>query len=97
VPQVAPAAASTDEATVPHVGPTVVSEQVGANFEARADHHRSPRPPRPEPSVAALPEGFVPRPTSESLPLPPTEPEWDDGEAVYPIYRPSDEHTDDVA
>lgn len=35
-----------------------------------------------------LPEGFVPRPMSRGVPPPPTEPEWYDGEAVYPIYRP---------
>ncbi len=97
VPAGVPSLASTEEARAPHLGPTVVSEQVGANFEARTDNRRSPRAPSPDPAVAALPEGFVPRPTSEGLPLPPTEPEWDDGEAVYPIYRPSDEHTDDVA
>ena len=94
VPQGAPGGASPDEVS-PRTG--VVSEQVGAHFEARSGHHGGVRASSPEPPVAALPEGFVPRPTSEGLPLPPTEPEWDDGEAVYPIYRPSDEHTDDVA
>lgn len=97
-PQGAPMSASTDAHGAPQLGgPTVVSEQVGANFEARSGHHRTAHASSHEPAVASLPEGFVPRPTSEGLPLPPTEPEWDDGEAVYPIYRPSDEHTDDVA
>lgn len=42
------------------------------------------------PPIRELPEGFVPRPMSRGVPPPPTEPEWYDGEAVYPIYRPSD-------
>ncbi len=49
----------------------------------------------PEPQ--ALPEGFVPTPTSEGVPLPPTEPEWHDGEEVYAIYRPGDDGLDDDA
>jgi uncharacterized membrane protein len=97
-PEAAPGWVGTDGSGAQrNGGPRVVSEQVGAQFEARPGHHRGPQARGPEPAVAALPEGFVPRPTSEGLPLPPTEPEWDDGEAVYPIYRPSDEHTDDVA
>jgi len=32
--------------------------------------------------------------TSKSIPLPPTEPEWFDGEEVYPIYRPTDDAHD---
>lgn len=39
-----------------------------------------------EPS--ALPEGFVPKPTSEGVPAPPTEAEWIEGEDVYAIYVP---------
>lgn len=42
------------------------------------------------PPLRELPEGFVPRPMSQGVPPPPTEPEWYDGEAVYPIYRPPD-------
>jgi hypothetical protein len=30
-------------------------------------------------------------PTSEETPLPPTEPEWYNGEEVYSIYRPGDD------
>ncbi len=61
-----------------------------------------PRPASPSESPGwrppeALPEGFVPKPTSEGVPLPPTEPEWQDGEEVYAIYRPSDEGFGDDA
>ncbi|WP_157682671.1 hypothetical protein [Nocardioides scoriae] len=41
--------------------------------------------------VRELPEGFVPKPMSRGVPPPPTEPEWYDGEAVYPIYRPPED------
>ena len=38
-----------------------------------------------------------PEPKSESVPLPPTEPEWFDGEEVYDIYRPADDESHDAA
>ncbi|ROR91820.1 hypothetical protein [Nocardioides aurantiacus] len=48
--------------------------------------------PSASPPVRELPEGFVPRPMSRGVPPPPIEPEWYDGEAVYPIYRPTEKH-----
>lgn len=49
-------------------------------------------------TVLALDEAPPPMPGSEETPLPPTEPEWYDGEEVYTIYRPSEEPgADDVA
>lgn len=63
-------------------------------------------PPAPDPSpvqpdrVHALAgpaqiEGFTPQPSYDTVPLP-TEPEWVDGEEVYPIYRgPQDELVDE--
>ena len=49
----------------------------------------SPQGPAPfEPGPSALPESSPPQPMSEEMPLPPTEPEWYDGEEVYAIYRP---------
>jgi hypothetical protein len=50
----------------------------------------------------ALEESPPPMPTTEEAPLPPTEPEWYDGEEVYTIYRPADSpsgdpDTDDAA
>jgi hypothetical protein len=45
----------------------------------------------------ALPEGFAPRPSSATVPPPPTEPEWYDGDEVYPIYRPSPDDAGDAA
>jgi hypothetical protein len=33
--------------------------------------------------------GYVPTPNAEAAPMAPTEPEWYDGEDVYPIYRPT--------
>ena len=80
-------------------GPVAGDPPAAPVFEAgREDHRRPAARAHSEPVVSALNEGFVPRPSSDGPPLPPaaTEPEWYDGEAVYPIYRPS-EHTDDVA
>ncbi|RYP88649.1 hypothetical protein EKO23_01805 [Nocardioides guangzhouensis] len=51
-------------------------------------------------SPKALPPGFTPRRRSEGVPPAPapTDPEWYDGEEVYPIYHPSnDEDADEVA
>jgi hypothetical protein len=80
--------------------PTAADERQAPVFEAGGgDHRRSASRVHAEHAVGALNEGFVPRPSAESAPPPPpvaTEPEWYDGEAVYPIYRPS-EQTDDVA
>lgn len=64
-----------------------------------------PRPPVPTPasgpSIESVPYrllgGHVPAPKSEGVPLPPTEPEWHDGEEVYAIFRPSDDGLDDDA
>lgn len=44
-----------------------------------------------------LPEGRAPRPSATPPPPSPTEPEWYDGEEVYPIYRPPTDDADDVA
>jgi hypothetical protein len=65
----------------------------------------APTPPQPSATPTspswhppeALPEGFVPKPSSEGVPMPPTEPEWQDGEEVYTIYRPNDEGLGDDA
>jgi uncharacterized membrane protein len=56
----------------------------------------SPSSPRPESMAAgsALDEPLAPRPPAEETPLPPTEPEWYDGEEVYTIYRPADDDPD---
>ena len=45
----------------------------------------------PAHAAPELNPGFVPTPSGTSVPLPPTEPEWYDGEDVYTIYRPTDE------
>jgi hypothetical protein len=55
-----------------------------------------PSPTSPASGPLAV-EEFVPRPTSESAPLPPIEPEWHDGEEIYPIYRPADDPAHDAA
>ena len=40
-------------------------------------------------------EAFTPQPSYDTVP-PPTEPEWVDGEEIYPIYRgPQDELVDE--
>ncbi|MFC5175627.1 hypothetical protein [Nocardioides taihuensis] len=63
---------------------------------------RTPEPPAPRqgpgpttdrsaPRHRELEPGFVPTPSGGTVPMPPTEPEWYDGEDVYPIYHPSDD------
>jgi hypothetical protein len=42
-------------------------------------------------------ESYARFPSSESVPLPPIEPEWVDGEEVYAVYRPGSEDADSVA
>jgi hypothetical protein len=57
------------------------------------DPSRPPSETRPNDvtdSGGALHDAAPPGPTEET-PLPPTEPEWYDGEEVYSIYRPSDD------
>jgi hypothetical protein len=88
----------------PHPG-TIADERPRARvFEAsdadhQRDHQRTATRTHPKPAMNAL-SGFEPRPSEavDSLTPPPapTEPEWYDGEAVYPIYRPA-ERTGDVA
>ena len=72
--------------------PMVPTQRAAPVFEAAGDSgHRRPAARAYAEPVSALPEGFVPRPSAETAQPPPppaTEPEWYDGEAVYPIYRP---------
>ncbi len=42
-------------------------------------------------------DDYVPAPPAEGVPLPPTEPEWVDGEEVFAIYRPGAGDADDAA
>jgi hypothetical protein len=51
----------------------------------------------PSNQVRALHPGRVSAATSEQPPLTPTEPEWSDGEDVYPIYRPTDDEAESTA
>ena len=63
--------------------------------------------PAPEPSAPTGPrisgephllnEGVIPVPPPEAAPISPTEPEWEDGEEVYTIYRPDEGGADDDA
>ena len=90
-----------DPTARPAMRPLAGDDRPVTVYEASEAHRRWPASgEHAEPAVRALPEGFVPRPTGEAVPTPPspplTEPEWYDGEAVYPIYRPA-EKTDDVA
>lgn len=50
-----------------------------------------------EPARSVSQPDAVPAPKSEGVPMAPTEPEWQDGEEVYAIYRPSDDGLDDDA
>ncbi len=98
-PTAHPADAPANQPLHAAAGPVAEDPPAAPVFEAgRADHRRPAARAHSEPVVTALNEGFVPRPSSDGPPLPPaaTEPEWYDGEAVYPIYRPS-EHSGDVA
>jgi uncharacterized membrane protein len=49
--------------------------------------------PRTPSASPALDEPPTPTPPAEEIPLPPTEPEWYDGEEVYTIYRPDETNT----
>jgi hypothetical protein len=94
-----------DPTSQPATGPAGAEQPWPRAFEARDVRHDSVAPPgQTRPQVKALASGFVPREAGESVPASPaesppppapTEPEWYDGEAVYPIYRPS-EPADDV-
>jgi hypothetical protein len=86
-------------APAPTGGPSTVTDPVGTPYEARHADRREPFHvvTGRQDERGASEEGFVPRPTSEGVPLPPIEPEWYDGEDVYPIYRPSADGADDVA
>jgi len=86
-------------APAPTGGPSMGTDPEGMPYEARhADRRESLHVVTGHQAEAgASLEGFVPRPTSEGVPLPPIEPEWYDGEDVYPIYRPSSDDADDVA
>lgn len=66
-------------------------------YEARHASHRRPiRPSAAEPQRLGLPEGFHPKPTSASVPPAPIEPEWYDGDEVYPIFRPTPAAAEDA-
>ena len=90
----------------PHAASTEERDHGGAGSVAQpVTEARTRSRPQLEPSrrltteARSLPESPPPQPSSQDgppTPPSPTEPEWYDGEAVYPIYRPS-EQTDDVA
>ncbi|WP_155918582.1 hypothetical protein [Marmoricola sp. URHB0036] len=61
-----------------------VSPMTRATPAPPTDDHRTDR--RPHETAPAYEEP----PDMQSEPLPPTEPEWVDGEEVYPIYRPTE-------
>jgi hypothetical protein len=83
----------------PAVGRTNGEERPATVFEATSGDRRGPgRAPHVDPGATPLQHRPPPQSSESSPPLAPAvvEPEWYDGEAVYPIYRPS-EQTDDVA
>lgn len=92
----------------PHVEPSTATEPRAPEMTSGLPSHE--RPPTAASGDTALPkvdgstrtaapmiEGFIPRPTSEPAPPPPTEPEWVDGEEIYTIYRPDEDDRDDDA
>jgi hypothetical protein len=93
------------DVTSPPKSPTQVMPALGSapapvDPEPRVPHPRRPNEPSdwtPPVSDPVPDEPDVAAPAAESVPLPPTEPEWFDGEEVYPIYRPSDEDAHDAA
>jgi uncharacterized membrane protein len=72
---------------------TVPSDPSPASAPPSGDPGTSPFGARPEssPVVPTLDEPPAPRPPAEETPLPPTEPEWYEGEEVYTIYRPAED------
>ncbi|GAB3774396.1 putative membrane protein [Nocardioides ginsengisegetis] len=94
----APFAPSAGSSVSPPVSPEAQDPPpwVAAGHSQPATH-RAPIPAMagtPRPEARALNPGFVPTPSSDGVPLPPTEPEWYDGEDVYTIYRPDNEDED---
>ncbi len=93
----APAIASSD------VGPPRELPPAPRTADAPAGSDPPSAPPAPPtgPHVAYPDNGdpleseTVPTAKSEGIPLPPTEPEWRDGEEVYAIYRPTEDGLDD--
>jgi uncharacterized membrane protein len=70
----------------------------GTPYEARRSRQPAHASLGAQPPNPSLGEGRVPQPTTTAPPpLPPTEPEWYDGEEVYPIYRPSSDGDGDAA
>jgi hypothetical protein len=99
-PPEAPAALAASSTSAPSPGPEPTPTPgtgPGPSTGGAATQHGGVAVATAPHEVRELNEGFVPTPSSEGVPLPPTEPEWYDGEDVYTIYRPTDEDADALA
>ena len=85
----------TSSGTV-HVAQPLALEAAPARSAPDPTTPTSPRGPA-GPGTPVAPVSPDVAPMAESVPLPPTEPEWFDGEEVYPIYRPSEDDAHDAA
>ncbi|HSE71135.1 MAG TPA: hypothetical protein VLA97_10290 [Nocardioidaceae bacterium] len=102
VEPVALAASPTAPSTPMHALPAAEAA-ASPDPTTRQAPYDPPPPPTSAPSSPSapipdgLPESPPPQHTSEEVPMPPTEPEWYDGEEVYTIYRPDEPGADDAA
>ncbi|GAB3785521.1 hypothetical protein GCM10027601_21130 [Nocardioides ungokensis] len=89
---VAGALSSGDDVRAQQPSPGPASSAAGPVPSQPAPAHVAGAAPVATPSAThELNPGFVPMPSSSGVPLPPTEPEWYEGEDVYTIYRPTED------
>ena len=79
--------------------PALSSGAADRDYAAAPGHPSQPGPSAPASTMDddQSSTDYVPPPPSEGVPLPPTEPEWVDGEEVYALYRPASESSHDAA
>lgn len=95
-PTVAPPPAETAPRALPTSG-TPAGGSVMPPPSAPAPGAPTPADPFVTSAAQDATVDYVPAPPAEGVPLPPTEPEWVDGEEVFAIYRPDGHQSDDAA
>ena len=94
----APSAAVAAAPTSPQPELAAAPRQAEVGLEqAPAPGPSAPTGPPSSSEPYLLNEGVIPVPPPEAAPIPPTEPEWQDGEEVYTIYRPDEDGANDAA
>jgi hypothetical protein len=90
------AAPALAPSSAPVALPAADSPVAGDPHVPGPDDPTRPRPGNPADASSPDTSGMTPR-MSEGESLPPTEPEWVDGEEVYSVYRPTEQGADDAA